>query len=146
MMLQTFDKYWPLAGIPFNRRLHNKFNFFWKIILEYFLGWLRLFKSWNTERYILEHIRTFLERRNWHWISNTSVTPKIKLLHYLLYFFKRHPFLFRELQLVTVLFLIPDSYIRLNTSFVPLNVSAWFSVFGSVSFLLKPNILFILAF
>ena len=92
MMLQTFDKYWPLAGIPFNRRFHNKFHFFWKIILEYFLGWLRLFKNWNTEKYILEHIRTFLERRNWHWISNTSLTPKIKLLRSLLYFFKKAPF------------------------------------------------------
>ena len=47
---------------------------------------------------------------------------------------------FRELQLITVLLLIRDSYT--STRFVSLNVYLVFSIFDSVSFLLKFMFLF----
>ena len=51
-------------------------------------------------------------------------------------------FFFRELQLITVLLLICDSYMSWSTRFVPLKLCVEFSVFHSVSFLLKFIFLF----
>ena len=46
-------------------------------------------------------------------------------------------FFFRELQLITVLLLIRDSYISYNIRFVSLKVFLGFSISDSVSFSLK---------
>ena len=46
-------------------------------------------------------------------------------------------FFFRELQLISVLLLICDSYISWSTSLVSLKLWVGFSIFDSVSFLLK---------
>ena len=51
-------------------------------------------------------------------------------------------FFFRELQLITVLLLICDSYMSWSTSFVSLKLRVGFSIFHSVSFLLKFIFLF----
>ena len=51
-------------------------------------------------------------------------------------------FFFRELQLITVLLLICDSYMSWSTRFVSLKLCVGFSIFDSVSFLLKFIILF----
>ena len=50
---------------------------------------------------------------------------------------KMHSFFFRELQLITVLLLIRDSYMSWSKSFVSLKVCVVFSISYSVSFLLK---------
>ena len=55
---------------------------------------------------------------------------------------KMHSFLFCELQLITVLLLICNSYMSWNTRFVSLKLCVWFSIFHSVSFLLKIIFLF----
>ena len=47
-----------------------------------------------------------------------------------------------ELQLITVLLLIYDSYMNWSTSFVSLELCVGFSIFDSVSFLLKFIFLF----
>ena len=49
---------------------------------------------------------------------------------------------FRDLQLITVLFLIRDSYMSWRASFVSLKVRVGFSIFNSVLFLLKFIFLF----
>ena len=49
---------------------------------------------------------------------------------------------FRDLQLITVLFLIRDSYMSWKASFVSLKVRVGFSIFNSVLFLLKFIFLF----
>ena len=46
-------------------------------------------------------------------------------------------FLFRELQFIVVLLLICDSYMSLSTRFVSLKLCVGFSIFNSVSLLLK---------
>ena len=46
-------------------------------------------------------------------------------------------FFFHELQLITVLLLICDSYMRSSTRFVSPKLCVRFSIFNSVSFLLK---------
>ena len=46
-------------------------------------------------------------------------------------------FVFRKLQLITVLLLICDSYVSWSTRFVSLKLCVGFSIFDSVSFLLK---------
>ena len=46
-------------------------------------------------------------------------------------------FLFRELQLITALFLLCDSYMRWSTRFVSLKLFVEFSILDSASFLLK---------
>ena len=51
-------------------------------------------------------------------------------------------FFFRELQLITVLILIRDSYMRWNTRFIFLKVCAGFSTFDSISVFLKFTFLF----
>ena len=51
-------------------------------------------------------------------------------------------FFFRELQLITFLLLIYDSYMSLSTRFVSLKVCVGFSLFDFVSFLLKFIFLF----
>ena len=48
-----------------------------------------------------------------------------------------HSFFFRELQLITVLLLIRNSYTSWSTRFVSMKLFAGFSIFDSVSFLLK---------
>ena len=48
---------------------------------------------------------------------------------------KMPSFFFRELQLITVLLLIYDSYISSNTRFVSLKLGVGFYIFDSVSFL-----------
>ena len=55
---------------------------------------------------------------------------------------KNSLFLFRELQLITVLLLICDSYMSWSTRFVSLKLCMGFSIFDSVSFLLKFIFLF----
>ena len=50
---------------------------------------------------------------------------------------KMPSFFFRELQLVTVLLLICDSYMGRSKSFVSLKLCVRFSIFDSVLFLLK---------
>ena len=49
---------------------------------------------------------------------------------------------FRDLQLITVLFLIRDSYMSWRASFVSLKERVGFSIFNSVLFLLKFIFLF----
>ena len=49
---------------------------------------------------------------------------------------------FHDLQLITVLFLIRDSYMSWRASFVSLKVRVGFSIFNSVLFLLKFIFLF----
>ena len=51
-------------------------------------------------------------------------------------------FFFRELQLITVLLLIFHPYISWSTRFVSLKLYVKFSIFASVSFLLKFTFLF----
>ena len=51
-------------------------------------------------------------------------------------------FFFRELQLITVLLLICHSYMSWSTRFVSLKLCVGFSIFDSVSFLLKFIFLF----
>ena len=51
-------------------------------------------------------------------------------------------FFFRELQLITVLILICDFYMSLNTMFVTLKLCVGFSILDSVSFSLKIIFLF----
>ena len=51
-------------------------------------------------------------------------------------------FFFRELQLITVLLLICDSYMRWSTRFVSLKLCVGFSIFNSISFLSKFIFLF----
>ena len=72
--------------------------------------------------------------------SNTNVK-------HLLSFFgktiqKMSSYFFRELQLVTVFVLIRGSYMSWNARFVSLNLCLTFSIFDSVSFLLKFIFLF----
>ena len=55
---------------------------------------------------------------------------------------KMPSFFFRELQIITFLLLIYDSYMSLSTRFVSLKVSGGFSLFDFVSFLLKFIFLF----
>ena len=50
--------------------------------------------------------------------------------------------IFRELQLITVLLLIYDSYMDRSPSFVPLKLSVGFFIFNFVVFLLKFLFLF----
>ena len=47
-----------------------------------------------------------------------------------------HFFFFRELQLITVLLLIRDSYMSWSTMFISLKAYVGFSIVGSISFLL----------
>ena len=57
--------------------------------------------------------------------------------------YQKYPlFFFRELQLITFLLLICDSYMNWSTKFVSLKLCVGFSIFGSVSFLLKFIFLF----
>ena len=51
-------------------------------------------------------------------------------------------FFFRELQLITVLLLICDSYMSWSTRFVSLKLYVGISIFESISFLLKFVFLF----
>ena len=51
-------------------------------------------------------------------------------------------FFFRELQLITVLLLIWDSYMSWSTRFVSLELFVGFSILDSVSFLLQFTSLF----
>ena len=51
-------------------------------------------------------------------------------------------FFFRELQLITVLLLIRDSYMNWNPRFVSLKMCGEFSIFDSGLFLLKFMFLF----
>ena len=53
-----------------------------------------------------------------------------------------HYFFFRELQLITVLILICNFYSSLSTKFISLKLCVGFSIFYSVSFLLKFIFLF----
>ena len=53
-----------------------------------------------------------------------------------------HYFFFRELQLITVLLLIRNSYLSQSARFVSLKVCERFSIFDSVSFLLRSLFLF----
>ena len=55
---------------------------------------------------------------------------------------KNGPFFFCKLHLITVLILICDSYIGWSTSFVSLKMWVEFSIFDSISFLLKFIFLF----
>ena len=55
---------------------------------------------------------------------------------------KNAHFFFRELQLITVLHLIRDSYMSWSTSFASLQAYVGFSIFDSVLFLLKFIFLF----
>ena len=48
-----------------------------------------------------------------------------------------HSFFFRELQLITVLLLICNSYISWTTKFISLTLCVGFSILDSVSFLLN---------
>ena len=48
-----------------------------------------------------------------------------------------YPFFFRMLQLITILFLIGDSYMSWNTRLVSLKACVGFSILDSVSFLVK---------
>ena len=50
---------------------------------------------------------------------------------------KMHSFFFHEHQPITVLLLIRNSYTSWNTWFIPLKLCVGFSIFDSVSFLLK---------
>ena len=50
--------------------------------------------------------------------------------------------IFRELQLITVLLLIYDSYMNRSSSFVPLKLIVGFFIFNFVVFLLKFLFLF----
>ena len=50
---------------------------------------------------------------------------------------KVHCFFFWKLQFITVLLLIHESYMNWSKRFVSLKSSVWFSIFDSVSFLLK---------
>ena len=50
---------------------------------------------------------------------------------------KKIPFLFGELQLITVLLLICNSYMSCSTRFVSLKLYVGFSIFNFVLFLLK---------
>ena len=50
---------------------------------------------------------------------------------------KMFSFFFREFQLIAVLLLICDSYMNWSIIFVPLKLRVGFSIFDSVSFLLK---------
>ena len=51
-------------------------------------------------------------------------------------------FFFRELQIITALLLIYNSYMSWNTRFVSLKLCVGFSIFDSLSFLLKFIFLF----
>ena len=53
-----------------------------------------------------------------------------------------HSVFFRELQLIIVLLLICDSYMSWRTWFISLKLCVEFSIFNSVSFLLKFLLLF----
>ena len=53
-----------------------------------------------------------------------------------------HSFFLYELQLITVSLLIRDCYISCSARFVPLKVCGVFSIFDSISFLLKSIFLF----
>ena len=53
-----------------------------------------------------------------------------------------HSVSFRELQLIIVLLLICDSYMSWSTRFISLKLCVGFSIFDSVSFLLKFIFLF----
>ena len=55
---------------------------------------------------------------------------------------KMHSFFFHELQLIRVLFLICDSYMSWSTRFLSIKLCIGFSIFDSVSFLLKFKFLF----
>ena len=55
---------------------------------------------------------------------------------------KIHSFFFHELQLITVLLLIRNSYTSQSTRFISLKLFIGFSIFGSVPFLLKFTFLF----
>ena len=55
---------------------------------------------------------------------------------------KMPSFFFRELQLITVLLLIFDSYMGRSKSFVSLKLCVRFSIFDSLLFLLKFMFLF----
>ena len=55
---------------------------------------------------------------------------------------KKSSVFFQELQLITVLLLIYDSYIRWSTRFVSLKLCVRFSIFDSISFLLQFIVLF----
>ena len=50
---------------------------------------------------------------------------------------KMSSFFFHELQFIAILFLIRDSYMSWSTRFVSLKLCVGFSIFNSVSFLLK---------
>ena len=55
---------------------------------------------------------------------------------------KIHPFFFWELQLITVLYLIWDSYMSWSRILASLKAYGEFSIFDSISFLLKFTFLF----
>ena len=119
----------------------------------------------RTAKIIVYHIYDY---RNWslmylriHWrlsmilkTSSKSVWSNVfwyvelcifwKCIQYTIYWYKifyKHIF-FRELPLITVLLLICDSYMSWSTRFVSLELPQGFSIFDSVSFLLKFIFLF----
>ena len=68
-------------------------------------------------------------------IHYTTMSKKLLLTKLTLR--KKHSFFFRELQLITVLFLIRDSYMNWSTTLVSFKQCVGFCNFDSVLFLLK---------
>ena len=56
--------------------------------------------------------------------------------------YKKNSFFFHELQLITVLLLIPDSYTNWCTRLISLKLCVGFSIFDSVSYFFKVYIFF----
>ena len=93
----------------------NKQHFF------FFFCYVKAYIFWNFIQYTI----------HWDKIQMLKKFPSEKTLQ------KMHSLFFHGLQLITVLFLICNSYMSWSTKFISLKLCVGFSIFDSVSPLLK---------
>ena len=107
-------------------------------------------KSWKRRKVLFISPQVYTEgfQRFWSCIQHTIHWDKAQILKKIPFGqnkrYKKLPsFFFREIQLITVLLLICNSYMSWSTRFLSLKLRVRFSIFYSISFLLKFIILFI---
>ena len=97
---------------------------------------INIFRSWECDfiRW-LSGVRYTIHKKNTLYILNMFFRTKQTLQ-------AMQSFFFWELQLITVLLLILDSYTNWRTRFISLKLCVRFTIFDSLSFLLKFLFLF----
>ena len=105
----------------------NRFKSKQKSVWSNVFWYVKVFIFWKCIQYTIHRNKTQMSKKNFFGQNKG---------------YKKCPFFFPELQLITVLLLICDSYMSWSTRFVSLKLCVGFSSFDLVLFLLKFIFLF----